>query len=54
MDSETSRIVLNAFLSIHREGQTIVMVTHEKEYAAIADRVIKLSEGAVIGDTRRS
>ncbi len=53
LDSETSRVVLDAFLTLHREGQTIVMVTHEKEYAAIADRVIELSDGAMVGDTRR-
>lgn len=48
LDSETSEVVLRAFLDLNKEGQTIVMVTHEKEYAAMADRTILLSDGAII------
>ena len=33
-----------------RFGQTIVIVTHDKELAAISDRVIELKDGKVIGD----
>ena len=47
LDSETSKVVLDAFLDLHRQGQTIVMVTHEPEYAAVADRVITLSDGVI-------
>jgi putative ABC transport system ATP-binding protein len=47
LDNETSRVVLDAFLELHRAGQTIVMVTHEAEYAALADRVITLSDGVI-------
>lgn len=52
LDSETSKVVLDAFLGLHREGQTIVMVTHEKEYSALADREIVLSDGHIISDSR--
>lgn len=52
LDSETSKVVLDAFLALHREGQTIVMVTHEKEYSALADREIVLSDGHIISDSR--
>src|SRR3989338_618251 len=44
LDSETADTVLNAFLELHKQGQTIVMVTHEPEYAALTDRILKLSE----------
>ena len=52
LDSETSKVVLEAFLDLHRDGQTIVMVTHEREYATIADRKIVLSDGRIISDSR--
>lgn len=50
LDSETSLTVLKNFIDLHKAGQTIIMVTHEKEYAAMTDRVITLSDGAVVSD----
>lgn len=50
LDSETSRTVLDAFLELNKEGQTIIMVTHEPEYAALADRIITLADGKIVGD----
>ncbi len=47
LDSATSQLVLDAFLDLHREGQTIVMVTHEPEYARLTNRVIHLSDGRI-------
>ncbi|MBP6856225.1 MAG: ABC transporter ATP-binding protein [Candidatus Pacebacteria bacterium] len=52
LDSETSQTVLDTFLDLHKEGQTIVMVTHESEYAALTDRTIVLSDGKIIKDER--
>lgn len=50
LDSETSRTVLGAFLELNKEGQTIVMVTHEPEYAHLTHRVIELRDGIVVSD----
>lgn len=51
LDSETSEVVLSAFTELHKGGQTIVMVTHELDYAKKADRVIELSDGRIMTDT---
>lgn len=50
LDSETSDNVLSAFLDLNKEGQTIVMVTHEPEYAKLAHRTIILADGKIVSD----
>lgn len=52
LDSTSARVVLDAFLDLHKEGQTIVMVTHEAEYAKTAKRVISLRDGDIVSDIR--
>ena len=47
LDSVSGQAVLEVMSRLHREGQTIVMVTHELEYAAAADRVIYLEDGQI-------
>jgi putative ABC transport system ATP-binding protein len=54
LDSISARPVIDAFLSLHAEGQTIVMVTHEEEYASKAHRVISLKDGQIISDTKQA
>ncbi len=48
LDSESSAAVINVFRELHKQGQTIVMVTHENEYAVYCDRVIQVSDGLVV------
>jgi putative ABC transport system ATP-binding protein len=50
LDTETSRVVLDNFLELNREGQTIIMVTHEPEYAQMTNRIITMSDGSIVGD----
>jgi putative ABC transport system ATP-binding protein len=47
LDSESGESVIQIFRDLHRQGQTIVMVTHEKEYTTYCDRVIQLSDGKI-------
>jgi putative ABC transport system ATP-binding protein len=51
LDSETAETVLKVFLELSKEGQTIVMVTHEKDYAMVAHRVITLADGVIESST---
>ncbi len=51
LDSETAETVLKVFLELSKEGQTIIMVTHEKDYAMVAHRVITLSDGVIESST---
>ncbi|GAA1652184.1 ABC transporter ATP-binding protein [Actinoplanes couchii] len=54
LDSRSGAEVLS-FLrdSVHRLGQTVVMVTHDQTAAAYADRVLVLADGRLVRDTGR-
>jgi putative ABC transport system ATP-binding protein len=52
LDKESSATVMDIFKELHAGGQTIIMVTHEDEFAAFAERVIKIDDGRIISDER--
>jgi lipoprotein-releasing system ATP-binding protein len=51
LDSKNGTMILDVLRTIHAERkQTVVMVTHDQNVAARADRVIKLADGKVVGE----
>jgi putative ABC transport system ATP-binding protein len=52
LDSHSTAEVLGIFTLLNREGRTVVLITHEPDVAAQANRVIRLSDGAVVEDRR--
>jgi putative ABC transport system ATP-binding protein len=52
LDSRTGEEVLSLFEQLHAEGQTIVVVTHDPDVAAHAQRRVVLRDGAVASDER--
>lgn len=52
LDKESSAKVMDIFKELHAGGQTIIMVTHEDEYAAFAERIIKIDDGKIVSDIR--
>ena len=51
LDSETSRRIMDIFHRLHREqGKTIVLITHSTELAQETDRVVKISDGRILGE----
>ncbi|MFA6475150.1 MAG: ABC transporter ATP-binding protein [Patescibacteria group bacterium] len=48
LDSKTSNEIMELIGTLHKEGKTIVMVTHEEEVAAFAARKIILRDGKII------
>ena len=54
LDSRTSEEIMALFARLHGEGQTIIMVTHEADIAAHAERVVTLKDGRIESDHRQS
>lgn len=52
LDNETSDSVMKVFLALHKQGQTIIMVTHEPEYAAMTERTVLLDGGIIKSDKK--
>jgi len=51
LDSKTGKEVLQMFTDLNNEGNTIVMITHDKEIAAYAKRMITVKDGMITSDT---
>ena len=54
LDSRTGREVLGFLKKLNREGDTVVLITHDNSIAVQADRIIRLQDGKIIydGDAR--
>jgi len=50
LDYESGKDVLRLLQKLHKEGRTIVMVTHTKEITALADRIITMKNGQIIDE----
>ncbi|KTD45926.1 ABC transporter ATP-binding protein [Legionella rubrilucens] len=51
LDSRTGTDVMNLFLNLHREGRTIIMVTHDEQVAAQCARRITLADGQIVSES---
>lgn len=47
LDSKNGREVMDLLSELHREGTTIIMVTHSQHDASFADRIVKLHDGEI-------
>ncbi len=47
LDNESSRTVMAIFQELHKNGQTIIMVTHEEEFARLAEKIVRMDDGKI-------
>ncbi|MGC9220786.1 MAG: ABC transporter ATP-binding protein [Solirubrobacteraceae bacterium] len=50
LDSHSTAEILGIFARLHSQRRTIVLITHEEEVAAHADRIIRLRDGRIVQD----
>ena len=52
LDSKTGDDVMNLFTNLHKQGQTIIVITHEIEVANQAERIISIKDGKIFEDQK--
>lgn len=54
LDSKSGENVMDIIIDLHRKGHTIILVTHDKNIANYASRVIEIKDGNIIADYRQN
>lgn len=53
LDQESGQLVLGLLRQLHRQGQTIVMVTHDPKVAGLAERILMMQDGRLVKEIRQ-
>lgn len=53
LDSKTGRHVLEILHSLHEDGTTVILITHDNGIAATAERIVRLADGKIVADGPR-
>lgn len=53
LDTQTSKEIMAIFEELHKKGITIILVTHEADIAAYAERILVLRDGQILSDKTR-
>ncbi len=54
LDSKTSLEVMDLFIELHHQGQTVIVVTHEPDIAKYAQRAVHFLDGEIVRDERQT
>lgn len=52
LDTASSIEIMELFSELHREGATVVVVTHEEDIASFTQRIIRFRDGQIISDEK--
>lgn len=51
LDSKSGHVVMNILERLNKEGRTVILVTHDKQVALHANRIVTISDGEIISDS---
>ncbi|MDR2099817.1 MAG: MacB family efflux pump subunit [Campylobacteraceae bacterium] len=54
LDSKSGEMVMDIIKDLHKKSHTIILVTHDKNIASYANRIIELKDGEIISDTQKN
>lgn len=54
LDSKTSYEIMKFLKKLNKKGRTIVVITHEKDIASFANRIVQLRDGKILSDTEKA
>lgn len=54
LDSKSGEMVMETIKSLHKQGHTIILVTHDSHIASQANRIIEIKDGEIISDIRKA
>lgn len=52
LDSKTGKAVMDTLDTLHKQGKTIIVITHETSTASYANRIISISDGNIVSDQK--
>ena len=52
LDEANENIVLDLFRQLHKEGTSLIVVTHDPEVGEVAQRIVRLEHGRIVSDKR--
>ena len=48
LDNDSSWVILDIFKKLYEEGQTIIMITHERQFAEVANKIVTIDDGKIV------
>ena len=54
LDSKSGEMVMSIIKDLHKQGHTIILVTHDSKIAAQASRIIEIKDGEIVADERKA
>ena len=52
LDNESAKTILTILKELHAQGQTIIMVTHERQFAENAERIVYIDDGKILKEEK--
>ena len=53
LDSKSSEDIMNMIKNLHKQGSTVILITHDTEVAEEADRVVNILDGKIVSDVKK-